>query len=311
MFDGSEERVEIGVQDGSSHRTYVRMNGPSIQRLIERRWQSDVVNDAFMSSLPTAGRATWGISVVDVVSGRRLAGRGEHRRLATASVGKLFLLLEVADRLVSGQLPPHHLLDRRAVEPVADSGLWQHLATDLLPVVDAAALVGAVSDNLATNVLLDLVGLTAVQEWPKRLGLTDTALHDQVRDIRRPSDPPTLSTGTAAELTQLMRVLHTGDLRAAARVLEWLELGTDLSMVGSAFGLDPLAHQRPDRGVRLINKTGTDDGIRADVGLVHGPRRTVAYAVLVNWTPDGPNDPHRDAVLAGMREVGAHLRADV
>ena len=37
----------------------------------------------------------------------------------------------------------------------------------------------------------------------------------------------------------------------------------------------------------------------------------VAYAVLVNWTPDGPNDPHRDAVLAGMREVGAHLRADV
>ena len=53
--------------------------------------------------------------------------------------------------------------DRRTTEPVADSWVWQHLVTDQLPVADAAVLVGAVSDNLATNVLVDLLGLDAVQ----------------------------------------------------------------------------------------------------------------------------------------------------
>ncbi|MFO7193296.1 MULTISPECIES: serine hydrolase [Thermocrispum] len=269
------------------------------------------MTDALEASLPSAGDARWGVRVVDLDGGDVLVDHGADRRLSTASVGKIFLLLEVADRLASGALRTGHLVDRRAVEPVADSGLWQHLAADVLPVGDAAALVGAVSDNLATNVLLDLVGLAAVQQWPARLGLAETALHDKVRDVRRPSDPPALSTGTAAELAEVMRSLHAGEVRAARRVLGWLRLGTDLSMVGQAFNLDPLAHAEPDRGVRLINKTGTDTGVRADVGLVYGPRRRVAYAVVANWTPEGPADPHRDAVLAGMRQIGAHIRAVV
>jgi beta-lactamase class A len=47
-------------------------------------------------------------------------------------------------------------------------------------------------------------------------------------------------------------------------------------MVAAAFHDDPLAH--PD-GVR--NKTGTDDGVRADGGY----RGDLAYAVLANWDP--------------------------
>ena len=54
----------------------------------------------------------------------------------------------------------------------------------------------------------------------------------------------------------------------SSQVLGWLATGVDLSMVGAAFGLDPLAHAVPDRGISLHNKTGTDAGVRADVGLV-------------------------------------------
>ena len=59
--------------------------------------------------------------------------------------------------------------------------------------------------------------------------------------------------------------------------------------------------------MRLHHKTGTDDGVRCDVGVVIGPWRTVAYAVLADWDPAGPD--RLPEVLAGDAAVGDELRA--
>jgi beta-lactamase class A len=75
-------------------------------------------------------------------------------------------------------------------------------------------------------------------------------------------------------------------------------------MVASAFGLDPLAHVRPDRGLRLRHKTGTDDGVRAEAGLLDGPEASLAYAVLARF-----DDERRDEVLGVMRSLGGAIRA--
>ncbi|MFL6180352.1 MAG: serine hydrolase, partial [Actinomycetes bacterium] len=87
-------------------------------------------------------------------------------------------------------------------------------------------------------------------------------------------------------------------------VIGWLALNTDLSMVAGSFGLDPLAHVEPDRGVVLWNKTGTNVGVRCDVGVVSRGQRRLAYAVLANWTPAGERDELRDQVLQAMRAIG-------
>ena len=91
-------------------------------------------------------------------------------------------------------------------------------------------------------------------------------------------------------------------VNAAGQVRGWLSTNTDLSMVASAFGLDPLAHTAEDRGVTLWNKTGTNDGVRCDVGVVRRASSSVTYAVLANWSPQGPSDPIRDEVLAAMQQ---------
>ena len=166
---------------------------------------------------------------------------------------------------------------------MADSGVWQHLSVDELSVGDLCQLIGMASDNLATNVLLARVGLAGVAASAAGLGLVRTGLHDRVRDVRLESDPPTLSTGSAGELVRLM-------IDLPPLVLGWLGNGLDLSQVAAGWGLDPLAHQDFDLGLRLVNKTGTDDGVRADVGVLTGPTRRIGYAVVANWdnSPDGP-----------------------
>jgi beta-lactamase class A len=172
-------------------------------------------------------------------------------------------------------------------------------------------LVGAVSDNLATSVLLRLVGVPAVAVTTRALGYRDSAVLDRVRDDRGPQHQPTLSVGTAAELADLMRRLHQGhvmDPEVSRTVRSWLAANTDLSMVSSAFDLDPLAHAEPDRRIGLVNKTGTIASVRADVGAVEGPTATVAYAVLANWSP---GEDRRDNVLADMRRIGWAIRAHV
>jgi beta-lactamase class A len=261
--------------------------------------------------LPDLTPADWSVRVVDLADGSTLASLDEGRVLRTASVGKLFLLVEAARQATAGELDLAERVRWQADERVEDSGLWYLLDQRELSVRDLCLLVGAVSDNLATNVLVRVVGLPAVSARTAALGYTDSGLLDRVRDQRGPSHAPTLSVGTAADLSDLMGRLHGGevvDREVSAMVLRWLAVNTDLSMVASAFGLDPLAHAEPDRGLRLVNKTGTISTARADVGVVEGPRATVAYAALANWSPD---DDQRDAVLAGMREVGRAIRGYV
>ena len=229
-------------------------------------------------------------------------GLGEHepgRRLRTASIGKLLLLAETARRFETGELDPGEELTRDPALHVADSGLWHLLRVERLPVADVAALVAAVSDNYATNVLLARVGQPATAELAHRLGLRETGLHDRVRNRREPHHPATLSTGAAGELAGFMAAIVRRELISpgvSARMAAWLATNTDLSMEASAWHADPLWHP----GV-VGNKTGTDDGIRADVGFRGGQ----AYAVLANWDP-ARGDRTAD-VLAGMRAIGAAL----
>jgi beta-lactamase class A len=260
-----------------------------------------------------AGGAIWGIHAVTLGhEARVIRSENAHLVLRSASTAKILLLLAVARGISRGELDPAEPLRRDAVAFVADSGIWHRLRAQTLELDDAARLVGAVSDNLATNVLLHrLGGVAHVAQVAFDYGIDAVALHDIVRDERLPQHPPTLSTGTAAGYAELVRRLATADgieRDVAERVCDWLRDGADTSMVAAAFHLDPLAHRRPDRGVSLFNKTGTDTGIRVDAGVVTDGEAGIAYACLVNWDAATAADPARDAVLEAMRGLGVELR---
>jgi beta-lactamase class A len=255
----------------------------------------------------------WSVCVRDAATSELLADEEPDLVLRTASVGKLFLLIEVARQAEAGDLDLGEELTRTDDDAVADSGLWHLMRGDTFTIEDLCWLVGGVSDNLATNVLIRRIGIDAVTATSTALGFPRSALLDRVRDDRGLDDPWTLSAGCADELSELMARLHRGDIVSpalSAQVLGWIAANADLSMVASAFGLDPLAHADSDRGVTLVNKTGTISTVRADVGIVTSAVATVAYAVLASWPDDAERDP-RDRVLADMAAIGAAIRSHI
>lgn len=261
---------------------------------------------------------SWSLCVRDLASGELVADLDSHAVGPIASVGKLLLLFHAAARLEDGSLDGAELLRREREDLVGDSGLWQHLAVEALPLADVAALVGAVSDNLATNVLLRRVGLAGVRAARSALGLEVTDLLDRVRDHRGPHDPPTLAVGSAWELAGLFLSLARGEAISpgvSARVLRWLAASVDLSMIPGGLGVDPLAHGSDgDSGeaflstakVSVVNKTGTDAGVRADAGVLRLGEVGASYAVIARWDPGLDLDVH-EHVLDPMRRFGRRL----
>ena len=257
---------------------------------------------------------TWSFCVVDQ-DGTAVDEADADRVHSTASIGKVFLLCEAAELIVMGRLDPAESLLREPSLAVADSGLWQHLRTDRLPVIDVCALIGAVSDNWATNTLLDIVGMDAVESRARALGCHHSTLHDRVRDLRGPDHPPMLSSGTARELAEVARRIHVAasgahvdgiSAAAAADVRRWLLAGVDLSLVGAHFYLDPLAHSSGD--VLLWSKTGCDTTVRADVGVAWRGESVLAYAALASWPAWADLDDHPVDL---MNALGRRLAADL
>ena len=152
------------------------------------------------------------------------------------------------------------------------------------------------------------MGLDAVRLRAESLGLARTALLDRVRDRRGPDDAPQLSVGSTAELSRLFAALSLGrvvDSATSQRVLGWLSLGADLSLVASAFGLDPLSHRSADHGVQVVNMTGR--GCRGALrgGAALRAEAAVAYAVTVQF--DDSDLAARLRVLDAFRTVGSDL----
>lgn len=226
----------------------------------------------------------------------------------TASVGKIFLLHRLLAEVDAGTRTLEERVTRRPVEAIEDSGLWYLLQADELSLYDVAALIGAVSDNAATNTLGRVIGIPVVQEHTRALGYTASALDDIVRWPIPPGAPRTLSHANAAELVRFMSRLADGaDLarvgRHAAAVARCRH-----GPVDGRLGV----RARPARALgfrpwRVAAEQDRDDlaGPRRH-GPRHVPTRRIAYAVLATWNSGADG---RGPVLAAMRRIGEGIHA--
>lgn len=248
------------------------------------------------------------VHVTDLDSGAEVLAGDDHVTMPVAGLGVVPLLIEVAAGFETGTLDPLEIVDRASTDQVTTAGVWRNLRAPALPLADLAVLAATAGDPLAVNALLAYVGDDRVNERLGALGLTRTALLDRFRDERGPDDAPHLAVGTTRELAGLFSALVNStavDVAVSAQVSEWLSLNHDLSLVAASTGLDPFSHDHDAHGLLFINKTGRERGVRAEAGVLAGPRAGIAYAMIVCF--DDLSITHRLRVHDAFRVLGLEL----
>ncbi|MGN7978530.1 serine hydrolase [Microbacterium sp. 22195] len=255
-----------------------------------------------------ASGAQVSVHVADLDTGRKILAGDDHVPLPIAGLGFVPVLVETAAALDAGTLDPLRIVDRTTEGFVAGSGLWRNLRVPALPLIDLAVLAAATGDPNAANALLDAVGHEQVRARMVSLGMPRSAVLDHFRDKRGPDDAPHVAVGTTREFAHLFAALVNAsvvDAAVSAQVSEWLSLNQDLSLVAAATGLDPFAHDHDAHGLLFVNKTGRDRGVRAEAGVLAGPRAGIAYALTVCF--DDLSISHRLRAHDAFRILGTDL----
>src|SRR5699024_5969310 len=119
--------------------------------------------------------AITGLAVVDLSTGEMVFAHNAEITFPQASAIKIPILMEVFKQAQEGNFS---LSDRRAIDPdllVGGTGILKHLEGDLTKSIkNLSVLMITLSDNSATNILIDLVGMAAVNETLQEVGAGQT-----------------------------------------------------------------------------------------------------------------------------------------
>lgn len=235
------------------------------------------------------------VAVEHLAAGERF-GHQADEAFPTASLIKFPVLIELYRQAEEGRVDLQSQVTLRKADKVPGSGILTPHFSDgaTFALVDAARLMIAYSDNTATNLVVDKIGIAATSETMQSLGCPNTRLHSKVYrrdtsiDIER-SKQFGLGSTTAAEMLLLLGKLERRELvsrEASEAMLAHLKACDDKVKFRRFL---------PDDAV-LAYKTGSVDASRTAAGILYTPAGPVALCVLTaenedrRWTRDNAGD---------------------
>jgi beta-lactamase class A len=266
-----------------------------------------------VAGLVEAFRGQMGVAAIDLRSGQTIAVNADAR-FPTASTIKTAVMLEAWHQAADGLLPLDTVIPLRADHKVGGSGVLRGLHDGLaLTVADLIHLMIILSDNTATNMLIERIGTAKVDARLEAYGLKETKLFrptfrdgraDVLPDLEREYG---LGMTTPREMAKLMAIIAGGkavDRQASDAMLATLRRQQDRAMIPRLLPSDD--------SLQVGNKTGTDeekhagpDGIRrhvrADAAIVTGPDFTYVVAIYARQIEDTRWGVENDALTTGAR----------
>jgi beta-lactamase class A len=215
-----------------------------------------------------------------------------EKPMPTASLIKLAVMIEAYQQAEEGRVRLDDLVTLREADKAPGSGiLTQHFSAGAtFSLRDAVRLMIVYSDNTATNLVLDKIGIGSTAARMEDWGYPNTKIHSKV--FRR-------DTSMFPERSQLFGLGST-TADEMIGLLQELQTGTRIQPEARAAMLDHLKHcddrdkfpRFLPKGVVLAHKTGSVDRTRTDAGILFTSRGPVALCVLTSdnedtsWQPD-------------------------
>jgi beta-lactamase class A len=254
-----------------------------------------------LDSIADAHHGVVGYSVIDLDNNVSINRRGDET-FSTASLIKVAILVTVYDLIGKGELSLYDPLTVLKIDQVPGSGVAQYLHNGtILTVRDATWLMITISDNTATNLLLDRIIIRRVWDKMEALGLHHTKVHSKT--FRRNS-----SVALDSSVKYGFGVTTPNEM---AHLFELLARGKAVSPKADSEMLDILEHngndmmlQRYAGGPRVAHKDGETDEVRTECSLWYLRNRIVACVLTkenkdIRWIIDNEGN----LTLARMGEA--------
>lgn len=165
-------------------------------------------------------------------------------------------------------------------EPVGGCGVLQYFSeTEKLSLLSVMKLAIIVSDNTASNIVMDVVGIDQINDYMTKVGAEDTILGRKFMDLEA-AGKGLENVTSARDMMMFLKMIHqdTPYLSPANRevlfkILGQQQLNHKLPFYQSAF---------PDKEIMIAHKTGEITGVEHDVGIFTNGRKTVYATVLTS-----------------------------
>jgi beta-lactamase class A len=237
-----------------------------------------------------------GVAILDLSSGRSFLLH-EDEVFPQASSIKIAVLAELYHQADTGKLKLTDLYTVQASDVVPDSDVMGGLTTGVtrLTLRDLATMVIAVSDNSATNVLIDRVGMDNVNALMASLGLKQTRLRRKMMDLKAAQEGRE-NISTPREMMTLFADLSGGKVVSS-------DLTNDLFQLLSTHKESFIPRELPD-GLKIANKPGELEGVRNDSGVVFVQNRPYVICVMTAYLR---NERDGEAAISKISEAAYHM----
>ena len=217
------------------------------------------------------------ITVKDLASGDEFHINSDVVFPVASSI-KIPLLIELFNKAKAGTMDLDEEVTIRDGDKVKGSGVLKEMGdgTVTLTTRDLATLMIIVSDNTATNMLIDTVGMDDVNEMLRGLGLKETKLQRKMQDHQAISEGRD-NFSTPSEFARLMERLYRHE-----GIDPWVCEET-LSVLKKPKAT-PISRALPYE-VEAADKSGDMPGVRCDVGIVFVPERPYILSILTKDVP--------------------------
>jgi beta-lactamase class A len=194
----------------------------------------------------------------------------------TASSIKIAVLAELYRQAQAGKLKLTDTYTVQASDLVQDSDIMNGLTPGVTKVTlrDVATMMIAVSDNSATNVLIDRVGMENVNAMLDSLGLRRTRLRRKMMELKAASEGRE-NVATPHEFVTLLTDLYEG------KVLNKEMTGDFFTMLSTH--KDSWIPRDLPEGLKVADKPGALEGVRNDSGIVFVANRPYVISVMTSY----------------------------
>lgn len=263
-----------------------------------------------IDALIAASDGTIGVAIHDLTSGAEVLVNPDEP-FPTASVMKTPILAALYARAERGEIDLNERIEFTARMMVPGSGVLQDLAFGLQPTVkDLATLMITVSDNAATDMVLDLLGLDTLEAALGEFGLTRTKIPMTVREL--------LYTMVGLDISDPAHTYELFQARSRAGTIDWqgkalsdqqsnistpremnqllakIERREIVSPAACEAMLDILKRQKYNdiiprylpAGTPVAHKTGSLRGVRNDAGIIYAPSGPIVISLFAKRLGD-------------------------